>query len=81
MPATLPPIDIAAGEKLEPVASIAEDVTGYRPHPTTIVRWTAGKGAASIKLPSIIVGRRRMTTKSAYVAWLQAVNDARNAKS
>ncbi|MCO6044635.1 DUF1580 domain-containing protein [Aeoliella sp. ICT_H6.2] len=80
MPATLslPDLDLTSDEPLEPVADIAERETGVRPHPTTIVRWCAGRGAAGIKLPSIVATRRRMTKRSVYRAWLQAVNDARN---
>lgn len=84
MPATrspsLPDIDLTSGDPLEPVAKIAEDLTGSRPHPTTVVRWCAGRGAAGIKLPSILASGKRMTTRLAYRAWLHAVNDARGSR-
>lgn len=79
MPATqpLPDLDLDSDEPLEPVANIAEDETGVRPHPTTVVRH-CGRGTAGIKLPSIVAAGRRMTKRSVYRAWLQAVNAARN---
>lgn len=75
---SLPVLDITSDEPLEPVAKIAEDFTGSRPHPTTVVRWCAGRGAAGLKLPSILAGGRRMTKRSTFIAWLTAVNDSRN---
>ncbi len=73
----LPELDITSDEPLEPVAKIVEDITGSRPHPTSVVRWCAGRGAAGIKLPSVLAGGRRMTKRSVYRDWLTAVNDAR----
>lgn len=73
----LPPLNLADGDELRPVAGIAEELTGQRPHPTTVVRWCAGRGAAGIKLPSLLANGRRVTTRAAYHAWLQAVNNAR----
>ena len=82
MPAThqLPPLDLSTDEPLEPVAKIFNDLTGTRPHPTTVVRWCAGRGAGGIKLPSILAGGRRVSKRSVCRDWLQAVNDARTSR-
>lgn len=78
---TLPSIDLDTDEPLLPVGRIAEEITGSRPHPTTVVRWCAGRGAAGIRLPSILHGGRRMTKRSVFCAWLQACNEARQRRS
>lgn len=76
MPTILSPLSIADGDQLEPVARIAERLTGSRPHPTTVTRWCAGRGAAQIVLSSLLAGGQRVTTEAAYRAWLQALTDA-----
>lgn len=77
---SLSPLDLESDEPLEPVARIFEDLTGSRPHPTTVVRWCAGRGAAGIKLPSIIARGKRVSKRSACRAWLRAINEARTAR-
>ncbi|WP_425400362.1 DUF1580 domain-containing protein [Aeoliella sp.] len=63
----LPELDITAtDEPLRPVGAIAEQVTGSRPHPTTVSRWCGGRGASGIKLPSILHGGRRMSKRSIF---------------
>jgi len=71
-------LTVAPGEQLLPVATVAEKLTGQRPHPTTVCRW-CGKGASGVALPSLIVGGKRMTSVDAFKQWLQAVTLRRNA--
>ena len=79
MPAICHNLKITPGDPLLPVAKAAEEVSGTRPHPTTVCRWCR-KGASGIQLPSLIVNGRRMTSLEAYGQWLRDVTSRRNEK-
>lgn len=54
-------------QKYMPVASAIEQVTGSRPHPSTVCRWTLKRG-----LKSWMIGGRRMTTISAVQEFIES---------
>jgi hypothetical protein len=62
-------LDLREGEQLLAVAAAVEEVTGSRPHPTTVCRWIQ-KGAGGVVLRSCLVGSRRMTTTRAVREWI-----------
>jgi hypothetical protein len=78
MAATAPaPLQIEEGDRLYPVPTAAEKLTGQRPHPTTTCRWVR-RGLNGHVLPSMIVSGKRMTTLSAMRDFLAAVTATRN---
>jgi hypothetical protein len=59
-----------------PVA--VEHVTGRRPNLSTGWRWST-KGCRGIRLETVIVGGKRLTTVEMVRAFIRATTDARNA--
>jgi hypothetical protein len=53
-------------------------VTGRRPNLSTSWRWST-KGARGIRLETVIVGGKRLTTVEMVRAFIRASTDARNA--
>lgn len=48
-----------------------EELTGSRPNPSTVWRWTA-KGSKGVKLQTWMIGGRRMTTSEAVNDFIEA---------
>lgn len=60
-----------AREKIEPIAVIAERVTGRKPSPATTWRWCTRGVAGGIKLPHVRAFGKPSCTESAFVRWLE----------
>lgn len=63
---------LAAGERLEPITAVAASF-GVEVCAKSAIRWCLS-GRRGIRLPSVKLGRQRFTTRSAFVAWLDATN-------
>jgi len=68
MPADLP---IAPGEPLLPMATAVHRATGRRTHVTTCHRWRL-RGVRGVRLPTVLVGGRRLTSVGAVLRWIEA---------
>ena len=66
---------IAPGEELLSLPSAIEKATGRRPHITTCHRWRLS-GTNGIKLPTVKVGGRRLTSVAAVHRWIDECNEA-----
>lgn len=75
----IPALALCPGDDLIPVATAFERITGTRPHPTTVVRWSK-RGTAGIVLPTLLVRGRRMTSMEAAYGWIEATTAARDAR-
>jgi hypothetical protein len=67
--------------KLEPIANIAERVTGERPSRQTEWRWIHKGCCGGIKLPCRHILNKWRTTEAAFRAWLAARSQAMLAAS
>ena len=63
---------------LSPIPALFEEVTGRRPNLSTCWRWST-KGARGIRLETIIVGGKRLTTREMVEAFIKATTESRNA--
>ena len=63
--------------KLYPVAKVIEMVTGVRPSPMQLHRYTTGKGSSGIVLPTVFLGGRKMTCVSDVKQWIADVTTKR----
>jgi hypothetical protein len=63
---------LATGERLEPITAVAA-AFGVEVCAKSAIRWCLS-GRKGIRLPSVKLGRQRFTTRSAFVAWLDATN-------
>lgn len=63
------------GEKLEPVANLAERLMGKRPVPGTVVRWCK-RGVGGVVLPSRLACGRRCSTERVFEEWAAASSEA-----
>ena len=55
-----------------------EQVTGWRQNPSTSWRWST-KGVKGIRLETVVIGGRRLTTIAMVQAFIEATTNARNA--
>jgi len=62
---------------LLPIPTAFEQVTGHRPNLSTGWRWST-KGCRGIRLETVIVGGKRLTTIEMVKAFIKATTDARN---
>ena len=65
-------------KELIPIHTAVEQVTGRRFNLSTAWRWST-KGAKGIRLETVILGGKRMTTIAMVEAFIKATTDARNA--
>ena len=63
---------------LSPISSAIEQVTGRRPNLSTCWRWST-KGIQNIRLETVVLGGKRMTTIAMVEAFIRSTTDARNA--
>lgn len=63
---------LAAGAKLERISAIAQSF-GLNPCNESCLRW-ANRGRRGIKLPTVKNGKVRLTTRAAFLAWLEATS-------
>jgi len=65
---------VDGGESLELVADVAKRITGVRPSPSAVWRWcTSGVGPGrSLKLAAACHGRRWLTTRSAFLRFIDS---------
>ena len=63
-------------EKLQPLVQAVEAATGTRPHLSTVLRW-GSNGSAGVKLETLCVGGKRMSSKEAVLRFVQAVTEAK----
>lgn len=63
--------------RLYPVAKVIEMVTGVRPSPMQLHRYTTGKGTSGIVLPTVFLGGRKMTCVSDVQQWIADVTAKR----
>ncbi|WP_437231056.1 DUF1580 domain-containing protein [Planctomicrobium sp. SH661] len=66
---------------LQPVATIAKQITGHRPSPPTVTRWIRLGVGGGIKLPAIYHCGKWMTTPEAFTQFLTQQTAARMATS
>lgn len=71
--ATLP----APDERLLPIADAIEQVTGYRPHPTSCCRWHR-RGVRGVKLRTVVFGGRPRTCEKWVREFIASTTDRRN---
>ena len=64
-------------ENLYPVAKVIEMVTGVRPRPMQLHRYTTGKGTSGIVLPTVFLGGRKMARVSDVKQWIADVTAKR----
>lgn len=64
-------------EKLHSLVDATENVTGRRPHLSTVIRW-AIKPKYGIRLETIILGGRRLTSEQAIVRYMEAITAAKD---
>ena len=62
-------------EKLLPLVDAVEEATGRRPHLSTCIRWCS-RGRRGIRLSSIVLGGRRLTTISHVEHFIELVTAA-----
>ncbi|TWT37476.1 hypothetical protein KOR34_24280 [Posidoniimonas corsicana] len=70
--------DLFAPDPDDPFRSIAAAVeaeTGYRPHPTTACRWHR-VGVGGVRLQTVTLGARPMTTRRAVREFIRARTEA-----
>ena len=60
------------------IVTAVERVTGTRPNLSTTWRWTT-KGTRGIRLETVILGGKRLTTIAMVEAFIKATTEARNA--
>lgn len=77
MSASVSPIDLSAPVDLLPVGVAVEAALGYRPHPSTLSRWTR-QGVRGVRLVTVIVAGRPRTTVEAVLRFV-AESTERNA--
>ena len=58
-------------DPLIPVREIAREAMGRFPSPASIWRW-CGKGATGIRLPSVMLSGKWMTSRRCWLEWLEA---------
>ncbi len=66
-----PELTIDPDDPLVAVREIAQESMRRFPSPPSIWRW-CGRGATGIRLPSVMLSGRWMTTRRCWLAWLQA---------
>lgn len=62
-------------DPLRPIAAAFEAETGYRPHPTTAVRWHKS-GVGGVRLHVVTLGARPRTTRRAVREFIRARTEA-----
>jgi len=65
-------------ETLYPLTQAVEKATGRKPHLSTVIRWTT-RGSAGIRLESVMLGGRRLTSEDAVLRFTEAVTRAKAA--
>lgn len=66
-------------ETLYPVAKAIEMVTGIRPGPMQVHRYTTRKGSSGILLPTVFLGGRKLAYLADVLQWIADVTAARQA--
>jgi hypothetical protein len=61
-------------DDLRPVAELVKQLTGRRPSPASVWRWTQKGTRRAGKLPAIRVFGQQHTTREALLQWLQTDN-------
>jgi Protein of unknown function (DUF1580) len=72
-------VDPALIDQLVPVHKappVIDELTGDRPHASAPQRW-ASKGLVGVRLDTVTVGRRRLTTRRWLIEFFAAVDEAR----
>lgn len=64
-------------EKLLPLVDAVTSATGRRPHLSTCLRW-ASKGSQGIKLETVVLGGRRLTSPDAVQRYIHAVTERKD---
>ena len=64
-----------ADEKLLPLIQAVEQATGRRPHLSTVLRWCV-RGSRGIRMESVMLGGRRMTTVAKVHRYIEATTAA-----
>lgn len=67
-------------EKLRPLCEAVFEATGTKPHLSTVLRWAARANADGIRLETLILGGRRMTSVEAVLRYSAATTEARDGK-
>jgi hypothetical protein len=65
-------------EDLLALVDAVESATGRRPHVATVLRW-ASRGSAGVRLETVFVGGRRLTSAAAVTRFVNACTEARGA--
>ena len=64
-------------EKLHSLVEAVEKATGRRPHLSTCIRWCL-RPSSGIRLESIILGGRRLTSEQAVIRYMEAITAAKD---
>lgn len=66
----------ASDEQLLPLVPAVEEATkGYRPHLSTVLRWCT-RGSRGVRLESVVLGGRRLTSVAAVRRYMEATTAA-----
>jgi hypothetical protein len=63
-------------EKLYPMVEAVQKATGRRPHLSTVLRWSQRHNRHGLRLDSLMVGGRRLTSVEAVQRYIKANTQA-----